>query len=532
MRRIAALTTAILAAAIVPALADEACPKRGGTLTYSYASEPVALSTLRTTSIPVSILSGKIYESLVTSTGPEMTPVPQLATSWTLSDDQKTYTFKLRQGVKWQDGQNFTSADVKYSIEKAIRPYHSRGEIFFNVVDSIDTPDDFTVVFHLKRPESFFLQAFVSGSAPIMPKHILEKIDTNSRQAVTDSILTTKPVGTGPFQLKEWVKGDHVTLERNPNYWQAGLPCLDNVVMRIIPDDVARSIALENGELDLLPMNSLPNSDLARLQKKPEFEVSDKGTEGLGGTVWLDLNVRSTPLSDMKVRQALSLSLDRQAIINVIWFGRGVASRGPLVATNPFFDKSLPPLPYDLKKANALLDDAGYKRGANGTRFEIKQLVLPSGEEYVRLGEYVRQQFKKIGVDVHTQSLDMGGWLKAVFTDWDYGMTSTSTDNRNDPTIGTERLFTTPFIHKGATFTNSSGYSNPKMDALFAAGAAESDPAKRHAIFDQMQVLMQQDMPVLFLLDTPRVSIWNKRVHGVLTNGLSYYAGWEKVWKN
>ena len=521
------------AAAGLPATAADLCPKRGGTLTYVYAPEPVAISTLRTTGVPVSMIAGKIYEGLLQYTGPEMTPAPGLAESWQVSSDHLTYSFKLRNDVKWQDGVPFTAADVKYSIEHAIRPYHVRGDVFFGQIDSIETPDPQTVVFKLKVPIPFFLQGFQAGTSPMLPKHILEQIDVTSREAVTTSTLTsTQPVGTGPFMLKEWVKGDHITLVRNPDYWQKGLPCLDQVVLRVVPDGAARAIAVENGEIDLAPMNALPYPDIERLTKQPQFEISEKGTEGLGTDMWLDLNLRAAPLSDVRVRQAISLALDRQAIINVIWYGYGKAARSPIVSTNPFFDKSLKPLAYDLKKAAALLDEAGYKPDANGVRFEIKQYALPYGEQYVRLGEYIRQQLRKIGIEVKTQSLDIGGWLKAVFTDWDYQMTSTFTDNRNDPTIGSQRLFTTADIRKGATFTNSMGYSNPEIDRLFADGALESDPTKRKAIFDQMQQILQADMPVIPLVELPNVSVWNKRVHGILTNGLSYYDGWETVWKD
>lgn len=534
MKSIATIATLILATALAsPAFADDACPKRGGTLTYVYAPEPVALSTLRTTGVPVAMISGKIYESLLDWSGPAMKPEPGLAESWQASDDAKTYTFKLRAGVKWHDGQPFTADDVKFTIEKAIRPFHARGEVFFGQVETIDTPDPLTVVFHLKLPVPFFLQAFQASSTPILPKHILEKLDTTSREAMTNASITgAQPVGTGPFKLKDWVKGDHITLERNPDYWRAGLPCLDAVVLRVIPDGAARAIAVENGEVDLAPMNALPDAEIERLAKLPQIEVSDKGTEALGTNMWLDLNVRSEPLSNIKVRQAISLALDRQAIIDVIWYGHGTPARGPLVSANPFFDDKLPAFVFDLKKANALLDEAGYKRGANGTRFEVKQYFLPYGEKYVRLGEYIRQQLKKVGIEVKTQSMDVGGWLKAVFTDWDYQMTSTFTDNRGDPTIGSQRLFTTPSIRKGATFTNSMGYSNPKVDQLFAQGAIEPDPSKRKAIFAEMQAILHDELPVVFLVELPNVSVWNRRVHGLLTNGLAYYGGWEKVWKD
>ena len=515
-----------------PLYAQGSCQKTGGTLTYTYSTEPVALSTVRTTSVPVAIIATKIYEGLLTYEGATLEPKPGLATSWDISPDSLTYTFHLRDDVKWHDGVSFTSADVKYSIEHATTPYHSRGKVFFGEVESIETPDPLTVVFKLKKPVPYFMKAFHASNTPVLPKHVLETIDTSKRDAVMQSAIINAPIGTGPFKLREWVKGSHVILDRNPDYWQKGFPCLDSVVMRVLPDGAARAIALENGEIDAALMNALPDAEIERLSGLPDFEVTTKGTEGLGTIMWLDVNLREGPLADKKVRQAISLAMNRQQIIDVIWYGHGVPARGPLVSTNPFFKTDLPELGYDLKKAAALLDEAGYPVKADGTRFAIKQYFLPYGEKYVRLGEYIRQQLGKLNISVETESLDIAGWPKAVFTDWNYQLTSTFTSNRNDPTVGSQRLFTTAYIRKGATFTNSMGYSNPKIDELFAAGAVEPDPMKRHAIFDEAQTILVDDMPVIYLSEMADVSIWNKKVHGLLTNGLSYYGGWEKVWKD
>ncbi|GAB5373922.1 MAG: ABC transporter substrate-binding protein [Acuticoccus sp.] len=525
------IAAAMASSALVSAQADEVCPQRGGTLTYTFATDPVALSTIQTTSVPVAIVATKIYEGLLTYDGPQLDPAPGLATSWEVSDDSLTYTFHLRDDVTWHDGEPFTSADVKYSIEEATRPYHNRGKVFFGNVESIDTPDDTTVIFRLSQPIPYFMLAFHASNTPILPKHVLETVDTSSREAVLGSAITSAPIGTGPFKFVEWNRGEYVLLEKNEEYWQAGYPCLDRVVYRTLPDGAARAIALESGELDLAPMNSIPDAEIERLSQLDTITVTETGTEGLGTNMWLDVNLRDTPLSDVKVRQAISHALDRQQIIDVIWYGHGTPARGPLVSSNPFFDESLPAFEFDLERADALLDEAGYPRGDDGVRFTIEQYFLPYGEKYVRLGEYIRQQLGKIGIEVRTESLDIGGWLKAVFTDWDYQLTSTFTDNRNDPTIGTERLFTTDKIIKGATFRNSMGYSNPRVDELFEIGANSPNFETRKAAFDEMQQILHEELPVIFLVELANLSVYNAKVHGLETNGLSWYGGWEKVWK-
>ncbi len=508
-------------------------PVKGGTLTYTFHPEPSALSTLSTTAVPVAIISTKIYDSLLEWSGPEMAPKPGLAESWTVSPDGLTYTFKLREGVKWHDGKPFTSADVKFSVEKVVRPYHSRGRAHFGDVESIEAPDAQTVVFKLKAPVPYFIKAFQPSETPMLPAHKFEGIDLGQASAVRQSELFTKqPVGTGPFRFKEWQRGSHIILERNPEYWKSGLPHLDQIVLRVLPDGAARAIALEKGEIDLAPQNALPEVEIQRLSQLPHLQASSEGTEALGPNLWLEVNLRQGPLADVRVRKALSMALDRERIIDVIWYGYGKPGIGPIVSNSPnFYNKSLKPLSYDPKKAAALLDEAGYKRGPDGVRFKLTQNFLPYGENYVRLAEYIKQELQKLGIPVETRSVDLAGWLKTVYTDWDFNLTTSFTHNYSDPSIGVERSFTTSNIKKGASFTNSMGYSNPRVDELFETARREMDPAKRKAQFDEIQTILNDELPVLFLMEMQYVHLWNKKVNGLIQNGVSMYSNWDSGWK-
>ncbi len=529
--RAIAAGVAFLAATISGTAAQT--PVRGGSLSYTYHPEPTAMSTIATTAVPVALVATKIYESLLNWQGAEMTPRPGLAESWSRTEDGKTFTFKLRPGVKWHDGVDFTSADVKFSIESIIRPYHSRGSALFGNVEAVETPDPLTVVFRLKAPVPYFLKAFQPTEAPMMPKHKFEGIDLTQAAAVRQAeVLTRQPVGTGPFRLKEWQRGSHIILERNPTYWQAGLPYLDQIILRVLPDGAARAIAIEKGEVDLAPQSALPEAEIQRLSKLPMIETSALGTEALGPNMWLELNLREPPLSDVRVRQALSMALDRNKIIDVIWYGYGKPGIGPIVSSDPnFFNKALKPYAYDPKKAAELLDAAGYKRGADGVRFKMTQNVLPYGENWTRLAEYVKQEFGRLGIPVETKSADLAGWLKAVYTDWSFQMTSTFQHNYADPTIGVERSYLSSNIKPGAAFMNSMAYKNPRVDELFALARQEIDTAKRKAQFDEIQQIIHDEMPVLYLMEMQYVHLWNKKVHGLITNGVSMYSGWETVWK-
>ena len=529
-----ALGTIVTAVAAAVALATAALPaaaqKKGGSLAFSYQPEPSALSTISTTAVPTALVSTKIFESLLEYKGPELTPVPGLAESWSASPDGLAYTFKLRGDVKWHDGKPFTSKDVKFSVEKLIAPMHSRGKVYFGELASVDTPDARTVVFKLKKPVPYFLKAFQPTESPMHPEHLLGSLDFSDPKNIRQAEFMSKPVGTGPFRFKEWKKGSHVILERNPDYWKKGRPYLDQVIFKVIPDGAARAIALETGEIDLAPMNALPQAEIPRLAQHKDLVLSNDGAEGLGPLLWLEVNLRDKPLSDVKVRKAISMAINRKTVVDVMWYGQGKPARGPLVSGNPLFDAKLPQFEYNLQKANQLLDEAGYPRGAGGVRFRMTQHFTPYGESFVRLAEYTKNELAKIGIQVETQSADMGGWLKAVYTDWSYQMSNNFTHNYSDPAIGTQRAFVSSNIRKGASFTNSMGYKNDRVDQLFAESAVEIDPARRKAQYAEIQKILADELPVIFLVEIAYSHLWNKKVKGLITNGISMYSSWDGVW--
>lgn len=163
-------------------------------------------------------------------------------------------------------------------------------------------------------------------------------------------------------------------------------------------------------------------------------------------------------------------------------------------------------------------------------RFTLTQNFLPYGEEWVRQAEYIRQQLRGIGIEVTNQSLDMGGWLQRIYTDWDYDFTSNFTHNYSDPTIGVQRAFISTNIRQGASFSNSMNYANPRVDELFNLTAAMPDGPERKALWDEVQQILREDLPVIFLIEIGYTHIWNERVNGLITNGISMYSNWDSVW--
>lgn len=508
--------------------ATSAEPQMGGTLAYSFQPEPPALSTIITTAVPTAIASTKIFESLLEWKGAKLTPQPGLAKSWNASQDDKTFTFNLRHDVKWQDGEPFTSADVKFTIKKIIIPFHSRAKVYYSHLSSIDTPTPYKVVFNLDKPVPFFLKAFQPTETPIYPKHILEKENLDK---IRQSGFWQHPIGTGPFELAKWKKGSYLLFKKNPNYWKKGHPYLNKIIIKVIPDDNARIVALQNGEIDLAPMSTIPGSAIPLFKNNSNYVVSSKGSEGIGPVAGLMVNLKRKPLGNLKVRKAISLALDRQKIANIIFYGQASPATNPIIHANSiFYDKSISEYEFNPDKAKSLLDDAGLPLKPNGYRFSVDFAGLPYGSSWNRLSEYVRNSLKKIGIDVKLHHQDMGSWLTRVYGQWNYGLASTFLNNYADPSIVFEQEFASSAIQKGGTFNNAMNYRNPNLDKLLAKAAVETDTDKRKRMYFHAERIVHHDMPEIFLVDLHFTNIWNKRVHGLITNGISMYSNWDSVW--
>jgi len=240
----------------------------GGTLSGIVQPEPPILVSALNSQAPTQYIAGKIYQGLLTY-GPDLKPRPELAKSWQISPDGLTYTFELQQGVKWHDGKPFTSADVVFSIDKMLREVHVRTRAVINkYMASIRAVNDSTVEIKLKEPFPPFISMFETGTMPMMPKHIYDGTDYRNNPA------NQKPVGTGPFMLKEWKKGAYIKLAKNPNYWKKGKPYLDELVFYVIPDSASRAVAFEKGDVQVLRGGDVDNVDVKRLRALPGFHVS------------------------------------------------------------------------------------------------------------------------------------------------------------------------------------------------------------------------------------------------------------------
>src|SRR5690606_21611888 len=243
----------------------------------------------------------------------DMQPMPQLATAWSISEDGLTYEFTLREGVKWHDGKDFTSADVAFSLN-ALKQFHPRGKTTFGQVVAIETPDAHTVTLKLKTPTPYLLPALSAAESPVVPAHIYEGTDVPTNPA------NNAPIGTGPFKFKEWVRGSHVEYVRNEEYWDAGKPLVAGLVARLIPDLSSRSVALETGEVDVAFRTPVPPNDIDRLSKDPKLNFEPKGYEySPPNIIGIEFNHGRELFTNLRVRQALAHCIDREAIAKIVY---------------------------------------------------------------------------------------------------------------------------------------------------------------------------------------------------------------------
>lgn len=494
----------------------------GGALNLIVQPEPPTLNIGVNRLGPTTYVGNKIYESLL-DYSPDLKPLPRLAESWTVSDDGLVYTFKLRKNVKWHDGQPFTAKDVVFSFEKFLPALQARSRLNLAEVKDIATPDDYTVVFTLKQPYPAFI--YVHNTA-VLPAHLYEGV-TDYRNAEANA----KFIGTGPFKFAEWNKGSFIHLVKNPDYWDAGKPYLDDIYFHVIPDANSRAVAFETGKVDVLRAGDVENFDIRRLAQSDGVELTEAGWEFLQPVGYIHLNNRHKPLDDVRVRQAIAHAIDRQFIIDTIFAGFGHETNGPISRLSQFKDSSVETkYDYDPAKANAILDEVGLKPDANGVRFELKLVPLPYGELWQRQAEYTREALAAIGVKVDIVATDVPGWFKRLTT-FDYDLGQNFVYTTPDPAIGISYAYTTiKGDNAGTTGGNVHGYSNAEVDQLLADASHENDTAKRKALYSKAQKIISADVPLIWTHDIVFPTLYRKTVHDLITTGLGTDDNFAVVW--
>ncbi len=494
-------------------------PKPGGTFVVGLQANPASLNPVISTDLPAQMVAYNIFSRLI-YINIDGDYVGDLAEKWTISKDNLRIRFDLRKGAKWHDGRPVTAEDVKFSLEKMAK-HHPRGIELKRILEiRILSPNSLEITF--PSPSITFFP-LLDDIVFIIPKHIY-----SSSEDLTIHPSNSNPIGSGPFVFQEWKKSDHVTLIKNKNYYIPGEPFVDEVVFRIIPSGTARVLSLETGEIDYLSSRALPETDVPRLRKSPNFMVTDRGM-GASSLNFLLFNTRRKPWDDVRIRRAVAHAIDRQVMAEKGTFGLGKPAYSPFSkgsfpwAYNPKVEGMYP---YDLAKAGRLLDEAGYPPGPDGGRFKTTIIFDRGDTRATDIIEILREQLKKVGIDMIMQPTDKPTMLERVWIRADFDLWSGPSTQGSDPASGIERIFVTEGIPPVPNVHNGNGYSNPDVDKLFSLARSIMDIKKRGQYYREVQPILLRDLPTLPLTDSPKFAAFPKKVQGVNTRrlGSDYYA--------
>ncbi len=516
----------LLASTALPRIGWAGPARKGGRLVVAADSEPRNLNPALVASNGVFFVSSKIIEPLAeASYDGENGLAPRLAVSWEGAPNGLSAAFKLREGVKWHDGKPFTSADVAFSALSLWKPLQNLGRTVFKDLVAVDTPDELTAVFKFSRPTPFqLIRNALPALSSVVPKHLYEN------GGIEDNPANNAPVGTGPFKFAEYRPGEYYRLARNDSYWGEGEPYLDEIVYQVLPDRAAAAGALEAGEIQLAAFSAVPLADLDRMAKIPGLKVVTKGYEALTYQLVVEINHRRKELADLKVRQAIAHAIDKDFVVKTIFLGYAEAATGPVPKNDPqFYTPDVELYPFDVAKANALLDEAGYERTSGGTRFSLKLLPAPYFNETRQFGDYLRQALAAIGIDAQLVNNDAAAHIKAVYTDHAFDLAVGPPLFRGDPAISTT-ILVQGGIPDGVPFSNQGGYENAAIDALIEKASETLDAQARIDLYKQFQKMVTQDLPLINVADWSFTSVASDKLQNIADNPRWAVSNWADAW--
>jgi peptide/nickel transport system substrate-binding protein len=449
-------------------------------LVVQVAAEPPGLDL---TATPASATAGVVFynvQECLVKVDRHGKIVPWLAERWHTSDN-RNYTFFLKRGVRFHNGRELKAADVKFVYERAMNPETKHPYPgYYAAIGDIIVTDDYTLTFALKSLNANFLLNLARQGSVIYPREAVET-------------LKSAPVGTGPFRFGEWVRGDRIVLVRNGDYHVKGLPKLERVTFRFIADPNAALAALKAGDVDA-SLFGLGPEHVTELQKNPRFTVIVGDTTN---DVILAMNNARKPFTDVRVRRALTHAVDKPEILKGAMFGMGRILGSNVDPLNPYFVDLAGAMPHDPAKARKLLTEAGY---ANG--FDAVLKVPPQYQYTIRAGEIVVSQLQKVGVRVRIEQIEWGQWLSRVWKEADYDLTI----------IGHAEAWD---ISNYANAKYYFRYDSPRFQELFQKSEVILDDKARRDLYVQMQRLLVEDAPVVWLFMHPRLAVARKGVQGI-----------------
>jgi peptide/nickel transport system substrate-binding protein len=494
-------------------------PVKGGTLIYATDREPTCLDPHVDGDMPQVFVAQQYTDSLV-SQDKDGRIQPWLAKSWTISDDGKVYTFKLREDVKFTNGEKFNSAALKANLDHIINPatQSSTAGGYIQQYVKTETPDEFTAVVHLKKPYAAFLEVLAQGFLGIeAPAALARSRDENCQS----------PIGSGPFKIVKWDRKSQITFERNPDYnWapptadHQGPAYLDKVVWKFIPEPSVRFASLTSGDVDVIETVPPESEEAASTDANLKLIIKDRP----GNPTNSALNTKRAPFDDIRIREAFVRSADLQGALDSVYFGRYKRAPGPLSAVTPFASPDFQgAYDYDVDRANKLLDEAGWKeRDGNGFRTKDgKTLTIAvligdfQGPAERSLWEQIQATAAETGFDVQLQNVGFSEWLDRMGK-WDYDAVG---EYWNTNTADVLRIvFSSEFLGaagSGGYHQNATGFNNPEFDGIVNKALETTDEATRRELYHQAQKIVAENyLQILTFPQSTRLGVY-KTAHGV-----------------
>ncbi|HET7036251.1 MAG TPA: ABC transporter substrate-binding protein [Thermomicrobiaceae bacterium] len=522
---VAASPVAVATATSQPSAAQytvEPAQNKGGQLVAGSAGDAKTLNPVTVTDSPSYACIFMIFEGVMQTDPTNGTPAGLLAKSWDISQDGITYSFVLNDGVTWQDGQPFSANDVKFTYDLLLNPDASSAftSTLAAAIKSVDVADDSHVTVTLKQANASFLANQMYYQ--IVPQHILK--DVAPKDLAADAFSTGqkgRTIGTGPFMFDEWVKDDHMTLLKNPSYWR-GAPNLDKWIFKVVPNQTVLTQQLKTGEIDV---GGIQPPDAADMKKQSNITVAAFDTTSFVYYAYQLDTTKTTLFQDKAVRQALFYALDRQAMVDAVYFGYARVAIGTMPVIYWAYDPDAIKLkyPFDPDKANSLLDQAGWKAGSDGIRekdgkkLSFSVLTTPAVQAYVDLTSIMQEQWKKIGVDCKPQQLELNAFLAQISDAHNFDMYLVGFGfPGSDPD---QSLIWPCAAYKGGF--NLTKYCNPQVDKLLQDGLATTDQDKRKQLYDQMQNILMDDLPQAIMFFPQEIVGMTKRLHNYFPNQLN-----------
>ncbi|MBW2053401.1 MAG: peptide-binding protein [Deltaproteobacteria bacterium] len=453
-----------------------------------------------------STISGLVYNGLL-KTDKNLDLVGDLADSWDISEDGLTITFHLRKGTKWHDGHPFTSKDVMFTYKLMIDPKTptAYGEDY-KQVKKAETPDEHTFRVTYDRP---YAPALISWSFPVMPSHLLEGQD------ITKSPLARKPVGTGPYIFKEWLTGQKIILETNPDYFE-GRPYISRYVYRIIPDTATMFLELKSGGLDQMGLTPI---QYKRQTNTPDFEKNFRKYEYLAFSyTYMGFNLLDPKFKDKRVRQAIGYAIDKNEIIDGVLLGLGQPANGPYKPGTWVYNENVTPYPLDQAKAKKLLAEAGWSDtdsdgllDKDGQPFIFTITTNQGNKQREMTALIIQQKLKEIGIEVKVRIIEWAAFLKefvdkksfeAVILGWTIPINPDLFDVWHSTKTKPGEL-------------NFISYKNSEVDRLIDQGRFTFDRKVMKESYDRIQEILKEDAPYIFLYVGKALPVVAARFQGI-----------------